>query len=240
MSKIDKKVYKRGIKTKLDKKLFNIVKKAYKLEDDFFSRKVDHKDKRFKELDKTNAKLSKYNLKQRKKYEKMLKAKGAKVWRIKDRVKKIKNLWKKLIPKDRYEYLMKYGPENSLGKMMAKNAGIQGYAGNGVGSNSLKATKDLVKAQIVESVNRKTEDVISDDMGTKKVIDAAREAQSQLKNKNYKVNDIHLAHKSIWKVLSARYIRVQDRLDKDVILTGSKSINKSNVQKSILEQLNMM
>jgi len=240
MSKIDKKVYKRNIKTKFDKKLFSIVKKAYKLEDDLFSRKVDITDKRFKEIAKTNAKLSKYNNKKRKAYEKMLKAKGAKTWRIKDRVQKVKNLWKRLIPKDRYDYLLKYGPENSLGKMMAKNAGVQGFSGARLGGNSLKATEDLIKAQIVNSTKVAAEEVISDDMGTKDVITAAREAKNSLKNKNYKVNDIHLAHKSIWKVLSARYIRVQNRLDKNAILAGSQIINKDNVQKSIIEQLNMM
>ena len=249
MSSNDKKVYKAKVKTSFDKKLFNLVRGAYSLEDEFFSGKVSLNSKEFKKLDKISNKLNKYNANGRLKLEKFLKKKGVKAWKIADRKKAVGKTWSALITKERWKEIEENGVGVSLASIMAKNLG-----GNTIDLINLPSSDSDPKSLIEINLNQIKGEIAGNSNDTNSIIDsndslisgkddiskAAINAKELIKTKSYNLNDIHAQHINIWKTISNRYTLLRGRLDQTAILIGSKTIDMNKTKKNLSDLINMM
>lgn len=206
MSKIDKKVYKHKVKTKTGKKLYKLVKEAYDAETKLFSRQVKADGKLMKDLGKKNKKLDRIVAKRLKWYESFLKVKGAKKWKMKDRVKVMNKHYLQKISKKEQARLKR---EGIFGKMQAmlKSKLIGGAYGDYVsGTGNLASTRNQVVKDFVNNIDVSTKEVANSDNPLDRNNTDLEARANAMKKKKFKFDTIIKKKKiSIFKVISRRY-----------------------------------
>lgn len=234
LKKVDKKIYKLGTQTKMDKKLTKVVMRAYKAEEQLFSGKIKPTNKQFKALDKLNGKLGKIRKKKVKQYEKYLKRKGAKMWKMKDRMAYANKKLLKEIPKSKRDKLLKSGFQSSFAKFFADKSGMKGYV----------PMKSDPKSGVLIAQDKKSIDDSNDEPTTAKTTDNKEytvdtKGIARTRSKNFKYDTITKKPEvSIFKVISNRYGLVSDRLDQKAISKSVHGADKKELIKSLSNFLN--
>lgn len=236
LKKVDKKIYKMGGQTPMDKKLTKVVFKSHKLDEKLFSGQLKDDSKEVKSLIKLNKKLSKINAKKLKAYEKLLKSKGVKKWKMKDRVKAANKLLLKTIPKGKKEILEKNGFGNDFAKFIAKKSGITDYVPlktNTKGNKIILAREDGKRIEEIQNSN------VTDKTNSSPFVNQdASKLVEKSKDKKYKFNTINKnAQLSLFKIISNRYSLIHKRLDQKAISGFVGAEEKKKIIDSIIEML---
>lgn len=213
--------------TKYYKKITKISLPGYKLLNKMFKGEINLQKFPYEKLKTAEKKIDNFLKKIKPKVEKTYKKMGAKVYKLEDRDKKYLAKINKNIPKSVKEALR----NNKLNvKSTGRNSSI---------ASSSKQNKRTKKDEVLN--NTKKQKVLAKTSNNEFTqVDASRDARSLLKTKKYKVNDIHAAHKEIWKIVSNRYGLVQKRLDQKAIASGK--FNKEDVdalRRSVLQKLKL-
>lgn len=240
LKKVDKKIYKMGGQTKVDKKLTSVVMKSHNLEEKLWGGQLTTKSKDFNELTKLNSKLSKARKKRVKAYEKALKKKGVKKWKMKDRIAAANKLLLKTIPNSKREELVKNGFKGEFANYVAEQSGMKGYvpiSASTTGGRVILARDDggsmdeIANVQTTSSKGKNTNNGLA--------YQDTSDAAFQAKRKNYKYDTIiKNPDVSIFRVISNRYTNIQDRLDQNVITKSIHGIDKDKLIKSMAEIMN--
>ena len=236
LKKVDKKIYKLGSQSKMDKKLTKIVLRASKAEEALYGGKISPNDKQFKSLDKLNIKLGKARKKSVKKYEAFLRKKGAKMWKMKDRISYANKKLIEGIPLKKRNKLLKSGFQSSFAKFVAKNIGMKGFVPyrtdpkNGIIIAELDENKDLSSEKSIKIAGKNPDN-------SKYTVDTKN--LDRTNKKNFKYNTIiNKPESSIFKIISNRYALISNRLDQRAVSKSLNGANKFEILESFKNLLN--
>lgn len=230
LKKVDRKIYKRLHNNRINRKLTKIAMKAHDAESGLYSGKIQPDGKEFKALDKLNTKLSKARKQRVKRYEKFLKKKGSKKWKMKDRIAIANKRLLKNIPKEKLKRLQKSGFQTSFAKFFAEKSGIKGFTPyrtnpkNGV----ILAAEDDDEAPIQVNTQSGTDASANTEFAIN------QQGLDEARKKKYKFDTIiKKPEASLFKVISNRYVLVIDRLDQRTIARASRGVSKEELISSI-------
>ena len=212
MSKNDKKVYKYKTKTKTDKKLYKLAKEAYDIETKLFSRQIKPSDKAFIDLEKKNQKLDKVVAKRLKWYENFLKSKGAKKWRMKDRVEAMNRKYMKSIPKETIARLNQEGIFGKMNSMLASKLTGKAY-GDYVPSSTIRiSASGKIIGNTIEELKTDSKEVANNENPLKRNTNDLENRANAMKRKNFKFDTIiKMKEASLFVIISTRYKAVISR-----------------------------
>lgn len=210
MSKVEQKIFKAKVKSKTDKQIFNFASEGYKLSSKILSREIDLDGIEMKKFEKQGLKLSKVTDKSIKWYEKFLKSKGAKQWKIKDRAAAINKAYLNTVPKDTKDKLDQGSFFQRMSNFLkSKLTGTQvetDFKSNVIASNNdieSEVNEEITPSEFVEKAN-------SDPTTRNNSLVEAK--ANQMRRKNFKFDTI-IKNKnvSIFKIISRRYYNVASR-----------------------------
>lgn len=215
------------------KKLYKNVVPSMKMADKMFANQVDFEKVDPKKALESIRKLEKINNKLIKKAEKVYKKLGAKNYKMKDRQKIISKIHESGHTKEQLEYIKKNG--FSFNRIKEKLFGeMKGYKQSIVPVSKSQKNKENVGSP---SLAVKTKEEPLEYSGNSEEVKArqkaANDAQKVVRNQKYKFNDIHPSHISLFKALSARYVRVSGSLSQK----GYEEVETREIKQGALKKL---
>lgn len=227
------------------KKLYQYSIPSFKKADEMFNGTIDWNKVDYESYKKSALKLEKLNNNLSKKVEKIWKSKGIKKYSFDKRRLLLQKSFERHIPENVINYVEKRGyPFKAFQDNLFKN--VDGYSiaySSGGESSSSNTSSNENKLKSIEEQLKSGKDENGKEL-TKEQLDRLKSAQlalSAIKKSNYKYNDIHSSHVSLFRIVSSRYMRSLDRLDQkgvDYIKSEKDRTKALNSLYDLVDQLN--